>query len=206
MTFFFNGGQEEAFPMEDRVLVPSPKVATYDLLPGMSCLEVASQVIASLKKGIPSNLPTEQDSGMNPYSLVICNLAPPDMVGHTGHYEATKEAVKVTDTAIAQIWKVCQSLGVYLVVTSDHGNAEKMVDPATGNIHTAHTTNPVPLIIASPKGKCIIELESGLNMSEQSLPALCDVAPTVLELMGLSIPLEMSGRSLVLKDQKQSMQ
>lgn len=170
VTFFFNGGREDQFKGEDRVLVPSPKVATYDLMPEMSSMQVALEVAKALKKGYP---------------FVMCNFAPPDMVGHTGYLEAAIKAVSATDAAIQVILNSCKELGYTLVVTADHGNAEKMVSE-NGEPHTAHTTARVPLCISPPLK---------LNISQSS--ALCDVAPTILKIMGLNVPVEMDGKSLI---------
>lgn len=126
VTFFFNGGTEKEFALEDRKMVPSPKVATYDLQPEMSSLEVGQQVALGLQ--------TEK------YPFVMCNFAPPDMVGHTGMYEKALLAVEATDKAIGIIYEACKQHGYTLIVTADHGNAEQMISP-TGGPHTAHTTN-----------------------------------------------------------------
>jgi 2,3-bisphosphoglycerate-independent phosphoglycerate mutase len=175
VTFFFNGGTEQSYPLEDRELVASPKVATYDLKPEMSAIEVAQKVaeVVSTSK----------------YGLVIMNFAPPDMVGHTGVYEAAIKGVEATDAGIGIIYEACKKAGYTLFVTSDHGNAEKMKNFETGEPHTAHTTNPVPFIMTSDIHKFGVVTDA----------ALCDVAPTVLEVMGLSIPAEMTGKSLLKK-------
>ena len=154
-------------------MVASPKVATYDLKPEMSCREVAQEVCKGLASGN--------------YAFVMCNLAPPDMVGHTGSYEPTRIAVEATDAAIGEILEACKSHGYTLFVTADHGNAEKMVD-AKGEPHTAHTCAPVPFIMASTKMKF---------RPQESSFCLRDVAPTVLHCMGLPIPVEMDGGSLL---------
>ncbi|ORZ41746.1 metalloenzyme [Catenaria anguillulae PL171] len=178
VTFFFNGGCEKQFPGEDRVLIPSPKVATYDLQPGMSAALVGDAVAATL--------------ATKKYPFVMCNFAPPDMVGHTGKYDPAVIAVGATDKAIGVIADACAKFGYALVVTADHGNAEKMVDETTGQPHTAHTTARVPLAIMHPKGKPTLKLPQ-----EEGKQALCDVAPTVLKIMGLPIPKEMDGEALV---------
>ena len=172
VTFFFNGGQEGEFAGEQRVLIPSPKVATYDLAPAMSVLEVAAAVAACVGSGV---------------EFVMCNLAPPDMVGHTGKLVPTIDAVKATDQAIQRIWEACKRNDRLLFVTADHGNAEKML--SDGSPHTAHTCNPVPLIYWDPINK-------GLQLAHGG--ALCDVAPTILHAMGVEQPQEMTGRSLLL--------
>lgn len=178
VTFFFNGGQEVQFENEERILVASPKVATYDLKPEMSALEVGEKVAETV--------------AMGKYDFVMCNFAPPDMVGHTGVYEAAIKGVEATDQAIGVIWEACKANGVVLFVTADHGNAEKMLEKTTGQPHTAHTTAPVPFIMATPANL------PKLNFIEKADAALCDVAPTVLDVMGLPIPKEMTGTSLLL--------
>lgn len=170
VTVFFNGGRESKFPGEERILVPSPKVATYDLCPEMSCGAVAEAVVGSIQSG--------------QFPFVMCNLAPPDMVGHTGCLHETVQAVEATDAAIGRIWTACQRHEYTLLVTADHGNAEQMVDPMSGGPHKAHTCAPVPLIVSS----------GGLARTSG---ALCDVAPTVLTVMGLPKPAEMTGSSLI---------
>ncbi|KAJ1509504.1 hypothetical protein HMI54_011493 [Coelomomyces lativittatus] len=177
VTFFFNGGCEKQFPGEERVLISSPKVATYDLKPEMSSLEVGQAVaqVVRTKK----------------YPFVMCNFAPPDMVGHTGHFAPAVKAVEATDQAIGLIYEACQEQGYVLLVTADHGNVEKMLDEVTGQPHTAHTTAPVPLCMVGSRS-----VTSFLTLPLQP-PALCDVAPTILQLMGLPIPKEMDGQSLL---------
>lgn len=173
VTFFFNGGREICFEGEDRILVPSPNVLTYDLAPEMSAFQVADQVI--------------QKISMDKYSLVMCNLAPPDMVGHTGKYQETIRAVEVTDDVIGRISNACDEYGYTLFITADHGNAEKMVDEE-GRPHTAHTISPVPFIMVH-KGRDSFEYRPDA--------ALCDVAPTILDFMELDIPDDMNGHSLL---------
>ena len=174
VTFFFNGGQEKEFPGEVRKMVPSPKVATYDLQPEMNCKGVAealSEAMASKK-----------------YPFLMCNFAPPDMVGHTGKYDAAVKACAATDEAIGIVKKSCEDNGYVLLVTADHGNAEKMFDDKKGP-HTAHTTNRVPFIMANTTHKF---------GSVSHNAALCDVAPTVLDLMQIPVPeKDMTGKSLL---------
>ncbi|BAM80555.1 phosphoglycerate mutase [Cyanidioschyzon merolae strain 10D] len=174
VTFFFNGGVEKAYKGEDRKLIPSPKVPTYDLEPKMSMYQVGEALIEAMKSG--------------KYAFIMCNLAAPDMVGHTGVYEATVEACTHCDKVIGQIWKSCQELGYVLCVTADHGNAECMLTE-DGRPITSHTTNFVPFILADPDGKLHFKEES-------SKGTLADVAPTILSVMGLPIPKEMKGRVL----------
>ena len=176
VTFFFNGGQEKAFPNEDREMVPSPKeVATYDLKPEMNCKGVAEAMVKAIENG--------------KYPFVMCNFAPPDMVGHTGKYEAAVIACTATDQAIGMIKEACEKHGYVLLITADHGNAEKMYDDKKGP-HTAHTTNRVPFIMTGGK-------QFGKPFHNA---ALCDVAVTVLDLMGVQKPNEMTGRSLLKND------
>ncbi|KAI8644712.1 2,3-bisphosphoglycerate-independent phosphoglycerate mutase [Parasitella parasitica] len=173
VTFFFNGGSEAQFPLEERGLVPSPKVATYDLQPEMNAAGVAEKVAEAL------------DS--NKYPFVMCNFAPPDMVGHTGVYEAAVKAVGATDAAIGVVLEACKKNGYALFVTADHGNAEKMIADDGKSPFTAHTCAKVPLVMADGEAKFKSAAEG----------ALCDVAPTILAYMGLDIPKEMTGKSLL---------
>jgi len=175
VTFFFSGGEETPFAGESRRLIPSPKVATYDLKPEMSAPEVTEAVLAELERG---------------YDLVVLNYANPDMVGHTGCLEAAVRAVETVDTGVGRVVEKVKSMGGTVLITADHGNAEKMLDPETGGPHTAHTTNPVPLILVSPAGKGVSLREGG---------RLADVAPTILDLLGIEQPPEMTGTSLLLR-------
>jgi len=184
VTFFFNGGVERQFDKEERFLIDSPKVATYDLQPEMSALKVADKVAEIVKS--------------KEYEFVMCNFAPPDMVGHTGKYEPAVQAISQTDKAVKTVYEACKEAGYILLVTADHGNAEQMVNPETGAPHTAHTTNPVPLIMtADPKVYSFAEDGEGTEEG-----ALCDVAPTILALMGLEKPEDMTGRSLLVQEEK----
>jgi 2,3-bisphosphoglycerate-independent phosphoglycerate mutase len=171
VTFFFNGGREETFAGEERILVPSPKVATYDLQPEMSATEVTDNLVTAIESG--------------DYDAIICNFANPDMVGHTGIYEAAVKAIETIDQCLGRIMDALQRSGGELLITADHGNAEQMVDRTSGQPHTAHTNNPVPLVYV---GRRALLQEHG---------ALCDIAPTLLQIMGLEQPPEMSGHSLV---------
>ncbi|TDL14549.1 cofactor-independent phosphoglycerate mutase [Rickenella mellea] len=183
VTFFFNGGVEKQFEAEERHMIPSPKVATYDLKPEMSVQGVADKVAELLKKG--------------EHEFIMCNFAPPDMVGHTGKFDPAVKAITATDSAVGTVYKACQDAGYILLVTADHGNAEQMINAETGEPHTAHTTNKVPFILAAdPKEYSFSEDKKDV---EQEPGALCDVAPTILDIMGLPRPEEMSGRSLLLK-------
>ncbi|KAF8887039.1 phosphoglycerate mutase [Gymnopilus junonius] len=195
VTFFFNGGVEKQFPDETRHMVPSPKVATYDKKPEMSAQGVADKVAEVLAEGKEE--------------FVMCNFAPPDMVGHTGVFEAAVEAVTATDKAVGTIYEAAKKNGYVLMITADHGNAEQMKDPKTGNPHTAHTTNAVPFLMVGKDLKFVEwkadkeaeEKEEGKGGAEElEAPAICDVAPTILDVMGLPIPEEMTGRSLLAHD------
>lgn len=171
VTFFFNGGREEPFTGEDRILVPSPDVATYDLKPEMSAPEVTDKLVEAIKSG--------------KYDLVICNYANGDMVGHTGKLDAAIKAVECLDACVKRVVEALAEVGGEGLITADHGNCEQMQDPVSGQVHTAHTIGPVPLVYAGPKQ---ITLNDG--------GALSDVAPTLLALMGVAQPTEMTGHSL----------
>ncbi|KAF7368234.1 Phosphoglycerate-bisphosphoglycerate-independent [Mycena venus] len=188
VTFFFNGGVEKQFENEERFMIPSPKVATYDLQPEMSVQGVADKVASVVKS--------------KEYDFVMCNFAPPDMVGHTGKYDAAVSAITHTDAAVGTVYDACQAAGYILLITADHGNAEQMRDAKTGAPHTAHTCNPVPFILAGNKadGYALVqdeEKKTNKDGDDEEEGALCDVAPTVLDLMGLPKPEEMTGRSLL---------
>ncbi|KAF8836494.1 cofactor-independent phosphoglycerate mutase [Paxillus ammoniavirescens] len=181
VTFFFNGGVEKQFPSEERHMIASPRVATYDLQPEMSAQGVADKVAEVVKS--------------HKHEFVMCNFAPPDMVGHTGIYDAAVKAITATDKAVGTIFKACEEAGYVLLITADHGNAEQMVNAETGAPHTAHTTNKVPFIMTG-EGLEFVQDEEGA----EEPGALADVAPTVLAIMGLPQPEEMSGRSLLKKN------
>ena len=170
VTFFFNGGVETVYPGEDRVLIPSPKVPTYDLKPDMSAHEVTEEAVARIESG--------------EYDVIVLNFANCDMVGHTGVYEAARLAVETVDECVAQVVEATAKMGGISIITADHGNAEQMT-AEDGSPFTAHTTNPVPFIIIGAD----VKLRSG---------RLADIAPTMLDLMGLSKPLEMTGETLIL--------
>ena len=174
VTFFFNGGEEKQYPGEDRILVPSPKVETYDLKPEMSAYEVTDKVIEAIKE--------------DKYDTIILNYANTDMVGHTGNLDAAIKAVETIDECVGKVVKLVEEKNGVLLITADHGNAEQMIDYKTGEPHTAHTTNPVPLILI---GAGNVKLKQG---------KLADLAPTMLELMGLEKPEEMTGESIIVKE------
>ena len=171
VTYFFSGGVEAVYPGEDRILVPSPRVATYDLRPEMSAIEVTDRLVAAIESG--------------KYDAVICNYANGDMVGHTGDFEAAKKAIETLDACIGRVVAAARGVGGEVLVTADHGNAEQMYDPKTRQPHTAHTLNRVPCVYV---GRAATMREGG---------ALRDIAPTLLAMMGISAPSEMTGRSLL---------
>jgi 2,3-bisphosphoglycerate-independent phosphoglycerate mutase len=172
VTFFLNGGVERPEQGEARYMAPSPKVRTYDLQPEMSAAEVTEHLVAAIRSG--------------DYALLVANYANPDMVGHTGILEAAVEAVEAVDASLGQVLDAVEAMGGAILVTADHGNAEVMVDPESGGPHTAHTLNPVPLIlVGGPEGA---KLRDG---------RLSDLAPTLLELIGIEQPPEMTGQSLI---------
>lgn len=171
VTFFFNGGRDKPFDGENRILVPSPKVTTYDQQPEMNAPELTDNLVEAIKS--------------NKYDVIICNFANADMVGHSGNYDAAVQSVEVLDSCLGRVWSALKGVGGEMIVTADHGNAELMLDEESGQAHTAHTTNPVPLIYAGRKATCV---EHG---------TLSDIAPTMLTLMDLPIPAEMSTHLLV---------
>jgi 2,3-bisphosphoglycerate-independent phosphoglycerate mutase len=173
VTFFFNGGRELVFPGEERILVPSPKVATYDQQPEMSAPEVTDKVVEAIRSGR--------------FDAIVMNYANADMVGHTGRIDAATKAVETIDFCLGRLSEAVEQTGGTLVITADHGNAEMMRDPETGEPHTAHTLNPVPFIVVNPPA-VIRRVEDG---------RLADVSPTLLALLGLKQPAAMTGHSLL---------
>ena len=173
VTFFFNGGEEKQYKGEDRILVPSPKVETYDLKPEMSAYEVTDKVVDAIESG--------------KYNAIILNYANPDMVGHTGSLEAAVKAIETIDECVGKVVEAVEKVNGVLLITADHGNAEQMIDYKTGEPHTAHTTNPVPLMLVGMKDAT---LKPG---------KLADLAPTMLDIMGLPKPEEMTGESIIVK-------
>jgi len=171
VTYFFNGGREQPYPGEDRIMVPSPKVATYDLQPEMSAFEVTDKLEAEILS--------------RQYQAIICNYANGDMVGHSGNLTAATKAIEALDTCIGRVVKAMQSVGGEVIITADHGNAEQMIDHNTHQAHTAHTLNPVPFLYIGRKAAL---LNDG---------ALRDLAPSLLSIMGLPQPEEMDGHSLI---------
>ncbi|MEN8175739.1 MAG: 2,3-bisphosphoglycerate-independent phosphoglycerate mutase [Pseudomonadota bacterium] len=172
VTFFFNGGIEKPYPGEDRLLVPSPKVATYDLMPEMSAPEVTDHLVAAI----------ESDK----YDAIICNYANTDMVGHTGNFDAAVEAIEAVDQCLGRVVKALHGARGEMLITADHGNAEKMRDLTTEQAHTAHTTNRVPLVYVG-----------GRHAQLADNGALCDIAPTLLRIMDIEQPSEMTGKALL---------
>jgi len=179
VTFFFSGGVEKPYPGEERVLIPSPKVATYDLQPEMSADEVTSELVKAIRA--------------NKHDVIICNYANGDMVGHTGQLGPAIKAVQTLDSCLAQLAEVISEVGGQMLITADHGNVEQMRDPQSDQAHTAHTNNVVPLVYVGPQ-----------EVAFDDHGTLSDVAPTLLDLMHLEIPSEMTGRSLVNIENAQS--
>lgn len=173
VTFFFNGGEEKQYVGEERILIPSPKVETYDLKPEMSAYEVTDNVLRAITS--------------EKYDCIILNFANPDMVGHTGNLEAAAKAIETIDECVGKVVSLVEEKQGVLLITADHGNAEQMIDYKTGEPHTAHTTNPVPLILV---GMQDVILKEG---------KLADLAPTMLDIMGLEKPQEMTGESILVR-------
>jgi 2,3-bisphosphoglycerate-independent phosphoglycerate mutase len=180
VTYFMNGGIEQAFPGEDRHLVPSPRVATYDQSPAMSAEQLTDSCIVAINKGI--------------YSLVVINYANPDMVGHTGQMEATTEAITTVDRCVGRLLEATNKIGGTMLITADHGNAEVM-EGADGRPWTAHTTNPVPVILVEGEKRKLPGLGNDIELRDHG--GLADIAPTLLEILGLPKPENMSGESLI---------
>jgi 2,3-bisphosphoglycerate-independent phosphoglycerate mutase len=176
VTYFLNGGQETPFRGEDRILVPSPKVATYDLQPEMSAPELTDRAVEAIDGG--------------KYDMIVLNYANPDMVGHTGDLAAAIKAVETVDTGLGRIAEALERHHGALIVTADHGNCELMKDPETGGPHTSHTTNPVPVVVMGAPGKAA-PIRNG---------SLADLAPTILDLMDIPVPREMTGHSILRTD------
>ena len=170
VTFFFNGGEEKQYKGEERILIPSPKVETYDMQPEMSAYEVTDKVVEAIKE--------------QKYDTIILNYANSDMVGHTGNLNAAVKAVEAVDKCVGRVVEAIEEVGGVLLITADHGNSEQMIDYKTGEPHTAHTTNPVPLVLVGMDAK----LRPG---------RLADLAPTMLKIMGIEKPEEMTGESLI---------
>ncbi len=176
VTFFFNGGEESAFPGEDRVMIPSPKVGTYDKQPEMNASLVTDKLVEAIKSGH--------------YDAIICNYANADMVGHSGDFKAAVKAIEALDECLGRLYEAIQAADADLLITADHGNAEKMQDETTGQPHTAHTNNLVPFVYVGSR-------PAGLVGEEGKRGSLKDITPTMLYLMGLDMPPEMNGSSLV---------
>jgi len=171
VTFFFSGGREALYEGEDRILVPSPKVATYDLQPEMSAPEVTDKLVKAIESG--------------KYDVIICNYANCDQVGHTGVFDAAVKAVEAVDASLARVFAALEKVGGEALVTADHGNVEEMYDERSGQVMTQHTTLPVPLVYVGDRK---------LNLAEGG--SLADIAPTMLHLLGLAQPAEMDGKNL----------
>lgn len=179
VTFFFSGGREDPFDQEHRILVPSPKVSTYDLAPEMSAHKVTDELVKAINGGT--------------YDAIICNFANGDMVGHTGDFDAAVKAVETLDACLGRIAEALEATGGQMLITADHGNVEQMRDPSTNQAHTAHTCEPVPLVYFGPQA---VKLSSGATLS--------DIAPTMLDLMHLEAPAEMTGESIAQIEERQS--
>jgi 2,3-bisphosphoglycerate-independent phosphoglycerate mutase len=178
VTYFFNGGVEQPFPGEDRALIPSPKVATYDLKPEMSAAGIADAVVKAVEGGT--------------FDVIVVNFANADMVGHSGKLEPTIKAVETVDACLGRIELAVRAKGGAMLITADHGNAEMMVDPETRGPHTYHTTNPVPFIVVTENSKQFTLKQGG---------SLRDISPTILGMLGLPEPKEMTGTDLRIKNQ-----
>lgn len=176
VTFFFNGGLEQPFENEERILIPSPRICTYDLLPQMSAPELTRALIDAIKS--------------NAFDVIICNYANADMVGHTGDFSATVKAIECLDTCMHEVWDVLASQGGALLITADHGNAEEMYDESTAQAHTAHTCEPVPFLYVG----------GDWHIKSKNNGSLIDVAPTMLALLGIEKPREMTGQSLLVEN------
>jgi 2,3-bisphosphoglycerate-independent phosphoglycerate mutase len=176
VTYFFNGGNEVPYRGEERILVPSQQVATYDLMPEMSAPGITDVLVRQMEA--------------RSHEFTLCNYANGDMVGHSGNLAATIRACEVVDEQLARIVATAERTGTRLLITADHGNCEMMIDPATGGPHTAHTTNPVPLVL----------VDDGAATPLRAGGALCDIGPTVLGLLGVERPEEMTGRDLRLPE------
>jgi 2,3-bisphosphoglycerate-independent phosphoglycerate mutase len=172
VTYFFNGRIETPFSGEERILVPSQKVPTYDLMPEMSAPGVTDVLVDAMRQGN--------------HDFILCNFANGDMVGHTGSMPATLAAVEVVDRCLARVMQAAEETGSVVLVTADHGNCEMMIDPQTGGPHTAHTTSPVPFVVVDPKGARSLRAGGSLR----------DVGPTVMKLLALEQPREMTGKDL----------
>jgi 2,3-bisphosphoglycerate-independent phosphoglycerate mutase len=172
VTYFFNGGVEKPYAGEERILVPSPKVPTYDLMPEMSAAGITDNVVKAIEKG--------------EFDAIIMNYANADMVGHSGKLEPAIKAVEAVDAGLGRVYQALKPRGGVWIITADHGNAETMIDPATGGPHTYHTTNPVPFILVSDDGR--LQLRAG--------GSLRDIAPTMLGVLGVPRPAEMTGQDL----------
>jgi 2,3-bisphosphoglycerate-independent phosphoglycerate mutase len=176
VTYFFNGGIEQPFPGEERTVVPSQKVATYDLKPEMSAAGIADTVVKAVEDGA--------------FDVIVVNFANADMVGHSGKLEPTIKAVETVDASLGRVELAVRARGGAMLITADHGNAEMMIDPVSGGPHTYHTTNPVPFIVVAENGK-EFNLRNG--------GSLRDISPTILGMLGLREPKEMTGADLRVK-------
>ena len=188
VTYFFNGGRENPFAGEDRILIPSPSVSNYEETPGMSAHEITEKLIEEIKK--------------DKYDFIIVNYANPDMIGHTGNFKAAIQAIEIVDQCLGRLVDTVLKNNGGLIITADHGNAEEMIDPQTGEILTEHTKNPVPIWYINNKNKITKTVlgeisKNGSRDKFSTIGILSDIAPTILEIMKIKKPAEMTGKSLL---------
>jgi 2,3-bisphosphoglycerate-independent phosphoglycerate mutase len=183
VTYFFNGFRDESFVGQTKFLIPSRNVQSHAEHPEMKAQEIADKLIESINAGT--------------YDIMIVNFANADMVAHTGNFEAELVALKTVDEQLARVVKLCEEKGIYMVITADHGNAEVMVDSMTGQVETSHDPNPVPLYIVGPEYKRSKSLAQAKQTETSVAGILSDVAPTILEILGIAQPKEMTGQSLL---------
>jgi 2,3-bisphosphoglycerate-independent phosphoglycerate mutase len=183
VTYFFDAEREDPFPREFRVIIPSKKVASHDKYPEMMAEEITTRIISALEEGS--------------YDFILANYANADMVAHTGNFDATVKAVEILDKQIGLIADTCLKTGATLILTSDHGNAEKLIDSHTGEKDTKHNSSPVPVIVIDKRFERIRTPEEIEDNEKLTVGSLCDIAPTVLELMGIEKPAEMTGQSII---------
>lgn len=184
LTYFFNGLTDKIFPEEYRILIPSKETPHPDEFPAMRAPEITERLIAAMTENI--------------YDFIAVNYANPDAIAHTGNYNAVVEAIKILDQQLAKVYEVAQKMGITLFITADHGNAERLYDPLTGEKDTYHNANPVPFYLVDEnfRLKTPRTQEEIYDLESKTIGSLCDVAPTILEAMSINIPIEMTGESL----------